>query len=131
MLKNRDADLGKLVGPLEAEVLQTLWRLGRPVPVRDVLEELNAERQPPLAYTTVMTVMARLAEKDMLTRTRAGRGYVYAPAASGAAAIAVRAVLKDFGSAAVAHFVEEARADPKLLRRLQKLMGSGDQDAHR
>jgi hypothetical protein len=30
--------------------------------------------------------------------------------------------VRDFGEAAVAQFVDEARADPKLLRRLRKLL---------
>jgi hypothetical protein len=38
------------------------------------------------------------------------------------AGIAVREVLRGYGDAALAHFVEEARADPQLLRRLRRLM---------
>ena len=122
MRRPPEQDLDKVVGPLEADVLEALWGLDRAGTVREILELVNSQRRPPLAYTTVMTVMARLADKGILKRHRACRGYVYEPAASGAAAIAVRGVLKDFGSAAVAHFVEAARADPKLLRRLEKLM---------
>jgi len=90
--------------------------------VREVLDELNAGRPQPLAYTTVMTVMSRLAEKGLLRRERAGRGYAYEATVNDAAEIAVRTVVKDFGAGAVAHFVKEARSDPKLLRRLESLM---------
>jgi hypothetical protein len=51
-----------------------------------------------------------------------GRGYVYEPAVADAAAIAVRNVVRDFGDAAVAQFVDEARADPALRRRLERLL---------
>ena len=114
--------LEKLVGPLEAQTLEVLWRAGRPMSVREVLTSLNDDRSRSLAYTTVMTVMARLAEKGVLDRRMEGRGYVYEPVAKDAAEIAVRKVLRDFGDAAVAPFVDEARADPKLLRRLRRLM---------
>ena len=90
--------------------------------VRDVLGRLNAARSEPLAYTTVMTVLTRLADKHILGRVRDGRGYVYQPAVSDTAQIAVRGVMRDFGDAALAHFVDEARADPELLARLQRLM---------
>ena len=118
-------ELAKVVGPLEAEVLEEMWRAGGALDVRDVLTQLNDGRKPPLAYTTVMTVMARLAEKGILTRRKEGRGYVYEPAVHDAAEIAVRNVVKDFGESAMAHFLAEARADPKLLRRLERLMKEG------
>lgn len=116
------SDLGKLVGPLEAEVLEVLWSVRRPMGVREVLESLNDGRDTPLAYTTVMTVMSRLADKGILRRELVGRGFDYEPVAWDAAEIAVRNVVRDFGDAALTHFVDEARADPKLMRRLRRLM---------
>ncbi len=116
------SDPVKGLGPLEAEVMQALWAAGEPLTVREVLERLNRHRRPVLAYTTVMTVMARLAEKEILRRELDGRGYRYEAAVADAAAIAVREVVRDHGEAALAQFVDEARADPKLLRRLRRLM---------
>ena len=110
------------LGPLETEVMQVLWGMKKPLSVRVVLERLNEGRRPALAYTTVMTVMGRLAEKDVLRRTKDGRGYVYEAAVTDEAGLAVRDVIRDFGDSAVAHFVEEARADPRLLKRLERLM---------
>ncbi len=121
MAKGREReDTG--LGPLEGEVMQRMWAAGTPLSVRDVLDQVNKGRGKPLAYTTVMTVMTRLAEKGALTRQRAGRGYVYEATSDGPAALAVRGVLRDFGDAAMAQFVEEARADPRLLKRLQRLL---------
>src|SRR6266480_6866104 len=113
---------GGYLGPLEAEVMGLLWAAKEPLKVRAVLERLNRGRRPPLAYTTVMTVMARLAEKEILRRHRAGRGYAYEAAVPDEAAIAVHDLVRDFGDAAVAQFVDEARADPRLRRRLERLM---------
>jgi predicted transcriptional regulator len=114
--------LDGLLGPLGAEVMRVLWDEGGPCTPRFVLDRLNAQRDTPLAYTTIMTVMSRLAEKGVLGRSPARRGYAYEPLARDAAEIAVRTVVRDFGDAAVAHFVAEARADPKLRRRLERLL---------
>jgi len=116
------SEAGKVLGPLEAEAMEVLWAGAEPLSVRAVLDRVNTDRVPPLAYTTVMTVLARLADKGILLRERDGRGYVYRPALSDAASIAVRGVVRDFGEAAVAGFVDEARADPRLLRRLRTLL---------
>ena len=113
---------GGLLGPLESEVMEVMWTAAAPLSVRAVLGELNRGRRPPLAYTTVMTVMSRLAEKDVLRRTKDGRGYVYEAVIADVAGIAVRDVIRDFGESAVASFVEQARSDPKLLKRLERLM---------
>jgi len=113
-------------GPLESEVMGVVWRAGRPVAVREVVDDLNESRAEPLAYTTVMTVMSRLAEKDTLSRRKVGRGYVYEANAPDAAGIAVKDVLRAYGDVAVAHFIDEARADPSLRRRLQRLLDEDD-----
>ena len=49
------------LGRLEAEVMAVLWRSDVPLLVRQVAAALNSDRAEPLAYTTVMTVMSRLA----------------------------------------------------------------------
>lgn len=111
-----------MLGPLEGELMEILWTAKRPMTVRAVLEQANERRADPLAYTTVMTVLSRLAEKGALARRREGRSFAYEPTAADAAAIAVRQVVRDFGDTAVAHFVEEARADPDLRKRLKRLL---------
>jgi predicted transcriptional regulator len=109
------------LGPLEADVMNVLWRAGRPLPVREVAAALNAGREAELAYTTVMTVMSRLAGKGILARSRAGRRFVYAPVAADPGEIAVRGVLDEFGDAALARFVQRAELDPGLRERLRRL----------
>ncbi len=110
------------LGPLEAEVMEALWEAGGRGTVRAVVDSLNRDRSEPLAYTTVMTVMSRLAEKQVLRRQRAGRGYLYEAAAPDAAGLAVQEVMRTHGDVALAHFLDAARADPALLRRLRKML---------
>ena len=64
------------LGELERAVMEVLWDRGTPAAVRDVASAL-AERE--LAYTTVMTVLARLAKKGFVRRQRDGRAWRYEP----------------------------------------------------
>ncbi len=102
--------------------MDAVWQASAPVSVRQVVNSLNARRSEPLAYTTVMTVMNRLAAKNVLSRTGERRSYVYRATAKDAAGIAVRDVIRTYGDAAVAHLVDEARADPSVLLRLRALL---------
>lgn len=52
-------------GALEAEVLRTLRRFDAPVGVREIQEEFSAPRP---AYTTLLTVLDRLAAKGLVAR---------------------------------------------------------------
>ena len=61
-------------GALEQEVLDTLWTAARALTPAEVRAKLAAD----LAYTTVMTVLGRLHDKGVVTRTTRGRAYAYA-----------------------------------------------------
>lgn len=76
MIKKRK-DLPARLGDLEAEVMAVVWEKGEAT-VQDVKSSLEPRRTP--AYTTVMTVMSRLAAKGILERHKEGRAYVYRPA---------------------------------------------------
>jgi predicted transcriptional regulator len=102
--------------------MDAVWAAGGPVSVRDVMGRLNDGRAEPLAYTTVMTVMNRLADKQALARSPAGRSFVYEATAADPAGLAVKNVIRTYGDEAMAHFVDEARADPEVWRRMQRMM---------
>lgn len=59
----------------ELEVMQAVWDSVQPVP-RAELERLTAERHP-MAQTTLLTLLTRLAEKGFVRIEKAGRGSVY------------------------------------------------------
>lgn len=60
--------------------MEQLWAEERPQSVREVHAAITQERD--LAYTTVMTVLDRLAKKGLVSRARDGRAYLYAPGQS-------------------------------------------------
>ncbi|NAZ76397.1 MULTISPECIES: BlaI/MecI/CopY family transcriptional regulator [Kineococcus] len=68
------------LGELERDVMDRLWAAGTPLTVREVHEQLAEHRK--IAYTTVMTVLDRLAKKHVVRQEREGRAFRYSPAAS-------------------------------------------------
>ncbi|RXW31601.1 BlaI/MecI/CopY family transcriptional regulator [Propioniciclava flava] len=69
-----------ILGDLEHAVMDVLWARKAPTPVRDVHDELAQHRE--IAYTTVMTVLDRLAKKGVVLRRLDGRAWLYEPARS-------------------------------------------------
>ena len=69
----------ELPAPLELECLKALWRLGQGN-VGQVRQALLPRRD--LAYTTVMTVLDRLARKGGVERRKVGRSFLYSPQVS-------------------------------------------------
>jgi predicted transcriptional regulator len=67
-------------GDLEAVIMHRVWDHGGPVTVRELFEELQAERV--IAYTTVMTTMDNLHRKGWLARVKEGKAYRYTATAS-------------------------------------------------
>lgn len=63
--------------PLELECLKALWSIGEGN-VSAVRAAVTQRR--PLAYTTVMTLLDRLARKGAASRRKVGRSFVYTPA---------------------------------------------------
>lgn len=66
---------------LEADIMEVVWSKGwTDFAVADVQRELERTRE--IAYTTVMTTVSRLHEKELLERVRDGKRYIYRPAMS-------------------------------------------------
>ncbi len=75
----RRASTREIPPPLELLCLNALWSLGEGS-VKDVRESVAPSRS--LAYTTVMTVLDRLARRGVVSRRKARLAFVYAPAVS-------------------------------------------------
>src|SRR6201996_3163861 len=104
------------LGDLERAVMDHLWSSPQPQTVRQVHEALSEQRD--LAYTTVMTVLQRLAKKNLVSQIRDDRAHQYAPVHGRdelVAGLMVDALdqAEDSGSrqSALVHFVERVGAE--------------------
>jgi predicted transcriptional regulator len=107
------------LAPLELECMSVLWPLGEGT-VRDIHRQLAAAR--PRAYTTIMTIMDRLAQKGIVARRKVGRAYRYQAnlSADEARISAIEKIVTGFfdGStdALVAHLATAGGASVSFLR---------------
>lgn len=113
----------RLLGELEASVMEAVWRLGTAT-VQDICDAFG----PDCNYKTVMTVLNRLVIKGLLSRYRVSKAYSYSPIESrvqfleGASRSVVGALVKDFGSLAIAQFVDIVnQVAPEQLAELEAL----------
>jgi len=119
--------VAKALGPLEAEIMDLIWAREGPITVADVHQSLACRR--PVAYTTVMTVMTRLADKGLLNRRRSGMAYVYTPAVTkqeftgSLVKSVIDGLLEDFSEAAMAYFLTRlGDMDEARLAQLEKII---------
>ena len=119
------------LGDLERAVMDHLWSTPQSQTVRQVHEALSEKRD--LAYTTVMTVLQRLAKKNLVSQIRDDRAHRYVPVHGRdelVAGLMVDALdqAADTGSrhGALVHFVERVGADEaEALRRALDELESG------
>lgn len=112
---------------LEAEVVEVIWQRGESS-VRQVMEALNADAPRARAYTTYMTIMARLDSKGLLERRREGKTDFYRPRYTRDEYASVRAraeldsIVDQFGDLALAHIARHmAELDPPRRRALERI----------
>lgn len=116
------------LGGLESEIMEIVWKHGN-VSVRQVLNILRKKRN--IAYTTIMTVMTRLAGKGILKRELQKDGaYLYYPVQgkkeflTAASKKAADNLIKSFGELAVAQFIDAVESsDLKSLERWRQKLG--------
>ena len=107
--------------------MEELW-LQKEATVRTVMDALNKRTRKKRAYTTYMTIMARLHKKGVLGRRREGKTDFYAPKLDRDEFMASRAraeveeLVAEYGDVALSHFARQvASLDPARRRALQRL----------
>ena len=108
----------------ELEIMKVVWERDS-VTVRDVYEALLKRRK--VAYTTVMTMMKILEQKQYLNRTQLDRAYVYRPAQPKRQVVG--AMVRDFINRVfngateplLVHLVEEHDLSPEELEEIARL----------
>ncbi len=119
--------LAKVLGDLEARVLQAVWDLGAPAPARAVHERVAEEHQ--VAPLTVITVLNKLVDKHILERRKQQDLYHYSARMTEAEFVAhasrrvVEGILSFQPEAVAASMVDVlAERDPVQLAELARLI---------
>mgnify|MGYP001339495681 CR=1 FL=1 len=107
--------------------MDEVWRES-PATVHSVKDALNKGGGKQRAYTTYMTILARLHRKGLLDRKREGKMDVYTPRhsreeyANARARSEVNGLVEEFGDVALVHFAKQmASLDRKRLEQLRRL----------
>ena len=122
-----DPKIEGVLGPLGASIMRIVWSQGEGT-VRTVAGQLEQETGRQHAYTTIMTILARLSERGLLDRTKVGRGFVYRPHGDEYEVLtamgerAVDRLLEQYGTAALRRFAHHlSDLDPDLRAQLLDL----------
>ena len=107
------------LGDLERAVMENLWSTSESHPegrtVREVHDDIGVDRG--LAYTTLMTVLDRMAKKGLVHRERDGRAWRYTPASTRAELTSetlhhtLGELAGDTRRSALLHFLDESTAE--------------------
>jgi BlaI family transcriptional regulator, penicillinase repressor len=112
--------------PAELEILKILWDSG-PLTVREVLDHLNQSGSV-RAYTSIMSLLNVMADKQLVDREPEGRAFRYRPREERSKTLG--SLVSDvwqraFGGSAsslVAHLLDEAQPSPEELAEIRKLL---------
>lgn len=106
--------------------MQILWSR-KTATVKEVHQALTSKKR--LAYTTVMTVMGRLAKKGLLAQRKVGKAYVYSPRVSknGFIQSMIKSVFggltEEFSEPVLSQFVDSlGKEDETIIMELAKLI---------
>ena len=116
------------LSPLELEVMNVVWELGE-CASREVIETFNRGKSPPLAPTTIRTVLANLRKKGYLAPVPTiERGFRLRPLHSRESVARrslkqmIRGLFKGSPSQAIAYLLRDESIDEDELRQIRKLI---------
>jgi predicted transcriptional regulator len=122
--KVNERGLNRFFGPLEAKIMDVLWN-GAEMSIKDVQRVL--EREKPVNFNTVMTVMNRLVEKGVLKKRVEGRTSLYQPVLSKEEFFDKQSkeltheLIDEFGSLVVNHMLDALEeVDQELIEKLEQ-----------
>ncbi|MCG3087793.1 BlaI/MecI/CopY family transcriptional regulator [Sporosarcina cyprini] len=122
--KLNESGLTRFFGPLEAKIMDILWD-AEELTIRDVQQVLDQEKVT--NFNTVMTVMNRLVEKNILQKRTEGRSSLYKPIQSRMEFLNSQSkemtneLMDEFGSVVVSHMLDALEeADDDLVAKLER-----------
>jgi BlaI family penicillinase repressor len=114
--------------PAELAILKILWNRDGPSSVRDVLEAVNQEADPPRAYTSVMSLLNVMTDKGLLRRTPQGRAFLYEPVSPREQTLrsllgeTLERVYNGSASLLVAHLLDQSHPSGDELNQIRTLL---------
>ncbi len=63
----------KMLGGLEQQIMEVLWQSDKPLKPAEVLKNMKGD----YAYTTIMTVLKRMFDKELVNRVSQGNAFYY------------------------------------------------------
>ena len=124
MTARRKHSLSDVLGPLESEIMDVVWDQGE-VTVRDVHRSLAGRK--PIAYTTVMTTLGRLADKGLLERREEYPAHRYSARlskdqyATSTVKSVVDWLVAHFPDPAVSYLIDQVeKGDEEVIERLRR-----------
>jgi predicted transcriptional regulator len=117
-----------VLGPLESEIMEAAWSLGRWVSVGDILEERERLGASAANYSTVKNVMANLHEKGHLRKRPAGKQNEFVPTLSReefarrAVGRVVDPLLRNHRHPLFAHIVDQLLDDENAIAEFEALI---------
>ena len=115
----------------ELQIMKVVWERGTAT-VKDVFEAISKEEAT--AYTSILTLMGILEEKDVLAHSRSGRAFLYRPLISRQQATRnqVRDILKRFFDGnpekLIETVLEEELKKPELIEPVRDILSSRRQN---
>ena len=116
--------LNRFFGPLEAKIMDILWN-NIEMSIKDVQRVL--EQAKLTNFNTVMTVMNRLVEKEILQKRAEGRSSLYKPVLSRSDFLNAQSkemtneLMDEFGNVVVSHMLDALEdVDPDLVSKLEQ-----------
>ena len=122
--KLNESGLNRFFGPLEAKIMDVLWN-DVEMTIKDVQQVL--EREKSTNFNTVMTVMNRLVDKEILCKRMEGRSFLYKPVLSREEFLTTQSkemtneLMDEFGSVVVSHMLDALEdVDDALVAKLEQ-----------
>ena len=116
-----------VLGPLEGEIMEVIWREDRAVSVPDVHRALTEDGRV-LSYSAVKAVLNNLADKDRLAKTREGKATFFTAMKSREAfeaqvvSTVVQSLKRNYGASVIAQLVDELAVDQATLSEFERVI---------
>jgi BlaI family penicillinase repressor len=118
-----------VLGPLEGEIMEVIWREGGAVSVPEVHRALTGDGRT-LSYSAVKAVLNNLADKGRLNKAREGKATFFEAAKTReefdaqVISTVVNSLKRNFGTPVIAQLVHELVVDDETLKEFERVIAA-------